>query len=156
MSGPKPAVMTSPFRKEIEEMLIEGKSSRTISKWLKEQGEIIGYTAINNYKNNHFDVQSDAIQKYNDTQSKKRKTRAVNRTVKDIEKIDQIIDNIDPEVVKEMDKKDQIRAVSPLLQTKYKILGVIDDKQSVEVNVNNNQFNPNTQKEIIDEEEGSD
>ena len=55
-----------------------------------------------------------------------------------------------------MDKKDQIRAVSPLLQTKYKILGVIDDKQSVEVNVNNNQFKGNNRKEIIDEEEGSD
>jgi len=50
----KSAVINNPYRKEIEEMIIEGKSSRKISELLKDQGESISHTAINNYKKNDF------------------------------------------------------------------------------------------------------
>lgn len=84
--------MDSPFRKEIEEMLIEGKSPRTISKWLKEQGENISHTAINNYKKKHFNVQEEAVKKYNDKVSKTRKTKASNKILSDLEFLDQVKD----------------------------------------------------------------
>lgn len=98
----------------------------------------------------------EAVKEYNKRQSEKRKKKATIKQVDDLEKIDQFIQNVDSEIIKKLEPKEKVQAVNQLLNTKYKILGVIDDKQSVEVNVNNNQFNPNTQKEILDDEEGSD
>ncbi|AUB55293.1 MULTISPECIES: hypothetical protein [Methanobacterium] len=60
---PRPLVARSPFQKEIEEKIIEGKSSRYISDWLK-QGENISHTAINNYRNGDFNIKAEAAKKY--------------------------------------------------------------------------------------------
>lgn len=152
---PQSSVITSPYRKEIEEMLIEGKSPRYISEWLKAQEpkENISHTAINNYKNNHFNVPVEAVKEYNKRQSEKRKKKATTKQVDDLEKIDQFIQNVDSEIIKKLEPKEKVQAVNQLLNTKYKILGVIDDKQSVEVNVNNNNhFDSNVQKQILDDE----
>ncbi len=99
---PQSSVITSPYRKEIEEMLIEGKSPRYISDWLKEQEprENISHTAINNYKNNHFNVPVEAVKEYNKRQSEKRKKKATIKQVDDLEKIDQFIQNVDSEIIK--------------------------------------------------------
>jgi len=156
MAGRPGAVENSPFRKEIEEMLREGKPDTFIEAWLKEKGHPISRKTIGIYKNEKFNITLEAQKEYNNRQSQKRLKTAGSEQADDVEKIDQFIGEVDPEIMKRMDPKDQAQAVNRFLNTKYKILGVIDDKQSVEVNVNNNQFNPNTQKEIIDEEEGSD
>ncbi len=88
----KSAVIKSPYRKEIEEMIIEGKSSRYISDWLKDQNESISHTAINNYKKNDYNIQEEAVREYNKKQSKIRKTDAVEKKVTEIEYCDDIID----------------------------------------------------------------
>ncbi len=87
----KSAVINNPYRKEIEEMIIEGKSSRKISDMLKDQGESISHTAINNYKKNDFNIQEEAVREYNKKQSKDRKSEAVEKKVTEIEYCDDII-----------------------------------------------------------------
>ncbi len=87
----KSAVIKSPYRKEIEEMIIEGKSSRYISDWLKDQNESISHTAINNYKKNDYNIPMEAVREYNKKQSKIRKTEAVEKKVTEIEYCDDII-----------------------------------------------------------------
>ncbi|NMB91218.1 hypothetical protein GYA37_00010 [candidate division WWE3 bacterium] len=154
MAGRPGAVENSPYRKEIEEMLKEGKPDTDIAGWLKDKGKPISRVTINKYKNEKFNIPVEARKKYNEKKSKERLDGASNGMVSDIEKIDKFIEMVDPEILKEALPKDQATAVNRFLQTKYKILGVIDDKHSVEVNVNNNSFDPNKQKKIL-EDEGS-
>ena len=87
----KSAVIKSPYRKEIEEMIIEGKSSRQISEWLKDQGERISHTAINNYRKNDYNIKEEAVREYNENQSKARRSEAVEKKVTEIEYCDDII-----------------------------------------------------------------
>lgn len=91
---PKSAVERSPYRKEIENLILEGKSSRYISDWLKEQSEPenISHNAINNYRKNKFNVKEKAVKKYREKQSKKRLDNAVDNTVSSIEYLDTIIE----------------------------------------------------------------
>jgi hypothetical protein len=154
MAGRPGAVENSPYRKEIEEMLKEGKPDTDIAEWLKNKGKPISRVTINKYKNEKFNIPVEARKKYNEKKSKERLNNASNDVVSDIEKIDKFIEMVDPEIMGRMLEKDQAQAVNRFINTKYKILGVIDDKQSVEVNVNNNAFNNETQKQILDE--GSD
>ncbi len=52
---PKPAVEKSPHYEEIIDLLLQNKSTRDISKYLKDEyGEEIGHNAINNYRRNHL------------------------------------------------------------------------------------------------------
>lgn len=91
---PKSAVERSQYRKEIENLILEAKSSRYISDWLKEQKEPenISHNAINNYKKNKFNVKAEAVTKYREKQSKKRLDKAVHKTVSSIEYLDTIIE----------------------------------------------------------------
>lgn len=88
---PKSSIITSIFRKEIEEMILEGKSSRQISKWLKEHDEDISHTSINTYKKKEFNIQSEAVKQYNDKLSQKRKDKGVEDVVSDLDYCDEII-----------------------------------------------------------------
>jgi hypothetical protein len=88
---PKSSVESSPFRKEIEEYLLDGKSARYISEWLKEQGESISHTAINNYKKGAFNIHAEASEEYRKIESKKRKEKGVKKIVSDLEFCDNII-----------------------------------------------------------------
>lgn len=135
MVGRPSAVEKSPFRKEIEEMIKEGKPDQFISDWLKDHKAPISRQTINNYKNTKFNVPLKARKKYNERQSKKRLNQAVDEQVNDIEKIDSLVAEVDPGVMKDMLPKDQVRSVAQLLNTKYKILGVIDDGKPVNVKV---------------------
>lgn len=119
-------------------MLIEGKSPRYISDWLKEQEprEKISHTAINNYRKKDFNVQADAAKEYNEKQSKDRKKKASGKVVNDIQWIDKFLGSLDPEDLKTgMEPKDRATAANRFLNTKYKILGVIDEGQPVNVNL---------------------
>jgi DNA-binding CsgD family transcriptional regulator len=91
MMPKKSAVMTNPYRKEIEEMIIEGKSSRQISDWLKDHDESISHTAINNYRKNDYNIKEEAVKEYNKKQSSALKSDAVEKTVSEIEYCDDII-----------------------------------------------------------------
>lgn len=122
---PKPAVMTSPYRKEIENMILEGKSSRYISGWLKEHGETIGYGAINSYRKNHFNPTKEAGLEYQNIQSKKRKTRAKNKILSDLEFLDQVKDaagKVKLVVNKDTKAIDIVKAGIQAVKTKNEIL----------------------------------
>jgi hypothetical protein len=86
-------VKLSRYRKGIDELIIEGVSDRNISAWLKEQDppEKIGKSAINDYRRNHFNINEDATQAYNDKKSQERKDGAVKQKVAEIEALDDII-----------------------------------------------------------------
>lgn len=136
MAGRPGAVEKSVYRKEIEEMIQEGKPDQFISDWLKGKGAPISRQTINKYRNTKFNITLKAREKYNEEQSRKRLDEAVDEQVDDIKKIDSIIAQVDPDIVRDMDPKDQVRSVSQLLNTKYKILGVIRDDKPVTVNLN--------------------
>jgi len=72
-------------------MILEGKSSRQISKWLKEHNEEISHNTINRYRKQDFNIQSEAVTQYNERLSQKRKEKGVNETVSDLEYCDEII-----------------------------------------------------------------
>ena len=64
------AVKISPHRKKIEEMLKKGKSPDFISQWLKSIDVSISRSAIYRYKNDRFNIQVEAVKKYNDQKVK--------------------------------------------------------------------------------------
>ena len=72
-------------------MIIEGKSSRFISNWLKEKDESISHAAINRYRKGDFNIKDEAAKQYNEKQSKKRKNKAAKKVVSDLEALDEII-----------------------------------------------------------------
>lgn len=135
MAGRPGAVENSPYRKEIEEMLREGKPDTFIAKWLKDKGRPISRQTINNYKNNKFNIPLEAQRKYNERQSRKRLDDASDDQVDDIERIDDFIKKVDPDIINEIEPKDRVQAVNRFLRTKYQILGVIDTSNPVNVNV---------------------
>lgn len=106
---PQSAVFTSPFRKEIEEMIIEGKSPRQISKWLKEHDEKISYVAIYNYKNNHFNVQEEAVKEHNEKQSRKRKEKGKQKVITTLELCQKFKDEANKRDLSEIDDLDMCR-----------------------------------------------
>jgi len=91
----KSAVELSEKRLEIDNLLKEGKSPRFISEWLKnlkDNPESISHTAINNYKKKKFNVEKEAVLKYNETKSKELLDEASDKVVSDLEYCDNIID----------------------------------------------------------------
>ena len=86
------AVELSPHRKEIEEMILEGKSDRAISDWLSTVEESISYGAIYNYRRTKFNITKEATLQYNEKESKQRKKKAVAKKIGEIEFLDDIID----------------------------------------------------------------
>ena len=111
----KTVVEQSPYQKEIEEMILEGKSDRYISNWLSEQDPPakISYSTIYNYRKKKFNVQENAVKKYREKQSRKRLDKAVEKKVTEIEYCDDIIQkassvglNVDPQAsISELDIK---------------------------------------------------
>jgi hypothetical protein len=94
----KSAVEQSKNRLEIDNLLKEGKSPRFISDWLKnlkEGAESISHTAINNYKKKKFNVEKEAVLKYNETKSKELLDEASDKVVSDLKYCDNIIELAD-------------------------------------------------------------
>ena len=71
-NGRPSSVETSPHRREIEEMLREGKKPDFIVTWLKNMGVSISRSAIYRYKKDKFNIKAEAVKKYNDEKSKER------------------------------------------------------------------------------------
>lgn len=131
-------------------MIIEGKSSRYISDWLKERGENISHTALNNYRKTDYNVKEEAVQKYNEKKSKQRKNEAVDNTVSDLEALDEIIltgnqlklelDKIRPDMetgVTDLDiEKVKIKAKQLVIQAARAKHMITRDEPPVNVNIN--------------------
>lgn len=89
--GRPSAVEISPYREEIEEMLREGKSPDFIESWLKTVNAPISRSAIYRYKKDKFNIQAEAVKKYNDEKSKERLDVASDDLVDDLKYLDNII-----------------------------------------------------------------
>jgi len=135
------AVELSPHRKEIEEMILEGKSDRAISDWLSTVEESISYGAIYNYRRTKFNITKEATLQYNEKESKQRKKKAVAKKIGEIEFLDDIIDlagktdlqvNYDARITPLDIKKLGVQAV----RAKHEITKDEPDPVVVEVNVN--------------------
>lgn len=73
---PKTKIEKSSHYKEIVDLLLQGKSSRDVSNYLKKQyGEDIGYTAISRFRKNKLDVESEAKTRH----LMKQKTEAIQK-----------------------------------------------------------------------------
>ena len=129
------AVESSPFRKEIEDMITEGKEDKYISKWLKDNEAYISRQTIGTYRRERYNIPEEASKEYNDKKSKERKKKAVKKQLTDLEKIDQFIENVDPTIIQELDPKDQVKAIPQLFNAKYKMLGMDKPEINVEVKV---------------------
>lgn len=158
---PKSAVERSKHRNEIDDLLLEGKSPRFVSAYLKNQyNEHISHTAINNYRKNKLNVPKEVAIEYKKRKaaeekqakiSKKKKEKAVNKTLSDLEKLDYIIEDsyktelniekleTDPEVDKvavEKLKLQKRKQAIEAINTKNNILK--NDDTNIEVNIHNN------------------
>ncbi len=135
-TGRPSAVEKSTFRREIEEMLREGKSPDFISTYLKTNGEEISRSAIYRYKRDKFNIQAEAITKYNNEQSRRRLDEASDDLVSDLQIIDKQILEVSGKIdVDKMTENQKATYLTNLINAKYKILG--HDESKVEVNVNN-------------------
>lgn len=135
-TGRPSAVEKSTFRREIEEMLREGKSPDFISTYLKTNGEEISRSAIYRYKRDKFNIQAEAITKYNNEQSRRRLDEASDDLVSDLQIIDKQILEVSGKIdVDKMTENQKAIYFTNLINAKYKILG--HDESNVEVNVNN-------------------
>lgn len=73
---PKTKVETSPHFEEIVNLLLQGKSGRKISAYLKnEYNEDIGFNAINNYRKKHIKLEDIVIQEVDNRLQEKEKAK---------------------------------------------------------------------------------
>lgn len=154
-TGRPSAVEKSPFRKEIEEMLREGKSPDFISRYLKTNGEHISRSAIYRYKRDKFNIQAEAITKYNNLQSRKRLDKASDDLVNDLQIIDTQILEVSGKInINKMTENQKAIYLTNLFNAKYKILG--HEESNVEVNINNSLsslFDDDLIEEVLHESE---
>lgn len=133
-TGRPSAVEKSPFRREIEEMLREGKSPDFISKYLETNGEHISRSAIYRYKRDKFNIRAEAITKYNNLQSHKRLDEASDDLVNDLQIIDKQILEVSGKIdISKMTENQKAIYLTNLFNAKYKILG--HEEANIEVNV---------------------
>lgn len=158
---PRSAVERSEHRDEIDDLLLEGKSPRFVSAWLKDSyNEHISHTAINNYRKNKLNVTEEAAKVYHERRQKekkadertdKKKQRKVRKVVSDLEKLDVIIEDsynikIDIERLEKDLDSDQVQVEKLKLQQRKQAIEAINaknnilknDDTNIEVNINNN------------------
>lgn len=154
-TGRPSAVEKSPFRREIEEMLREGKSPDFISKYLETNGEHISRSAIYRYKRDKFNIRAEAVTKYNNLQSRKRLDEASDDLVNDLQIIDKQILEVSGKIdISRMTENQKAIYLTNLFNAKYKILG--HEEANVEVNVNNSLsslFDDDLIEEVLHESE---
>lgn len=158
---PRSAVERSEHRNEIDDLLLEGKSPRFVSAWLKDSyNEHISHTAINNYRKKKLNVTEEAAKVYHERREKekkadettnKKKQKKVRKVVSDLEKLDFIIEdsyntNIDIERLENDLDSDQVQVEKLKLQKRKQAIEAINvknnilkhDDNNIEVNINNN------------------
>lgn len=158
---PRSAVERSEHRDEIDDLLLEGKSPRFVSAWLKDSyNEHISHTAINNYRKNKLNVTEDAAKVYHerrekekkaDETSNKKKQRKVRKVVSDLERLDLIIKDsfetdINIERLEHDPLVDQVQVEKLKIQKRKQGIDAINaktnilknDDTNIEVNVHNN------------------
>lgn len=134
---PRSAVEKSEHRSEIDDLLLDGQSPRNVSNYLKTKyDESISHTAINNYKKKHLNVEKEAAIIYNQKVSEKKKNKAVKKSVSDLEKLDQIIEDslntkIDIERLEDDMNVDQARVEDLKLKKRKQAIDAINVKNNI-------------------------
>lgn len=145
--GKRSTIEISPYRNDVEEMLVKGTPVKQIQLWLKKHGEDISLSSIYRYKNEKFNVQVEAAIKYNDEQSKANLDEASNKIVDDLHNIDSLIYETRNSLnIDNLSDSEKSRFLTNLYKAKYNIL----KDNNVEFNVNNN-FNSVFDDDKIDE-----
>ena len=136
-------------------MLREGKSPDFISRYLKTNGEHISRSAIYRYKKDKFNIQAEAITKYNNLQSRKRLDKASDDLVNDLQIIHKQILEVSGKInINKMTENQKAIYLTNLFNVKYKILG--HEEANVEVNINNSLsslFDDDLIEEVLHESE---
>lgn len=143
---PKSAVERSEHRDEIDDLLLEGKSPRFVSTWLKDTyNESISYVSIYNYRKNKLNVTEEAVKIYHQRRekekkaeetSKNKKQKKVRKVVSDLEKLDFIIEdsyniNINIERLEHDPEADQIQVEKLKLQKRKQGIDAINAKTNI-------------------------
>ena len=90
----KSKVETSPHHEEIHNLLLQGKSSRWISKYLEEEyDEVIGYNAIYSYQKKNINLEDRTIEEVNRRKSNRKKTEAAVKEKADLQEKIEANDN---------------------------------------------------------------
>lgn len=90
----KSKVENSPHHEEIHQLLLEGKSSRWISKYLEEEyNEVIGYWAIYSYQKRNINLEDQTIEEVNKRKRNKKKTEAAVKEKADLQEKIEASDN---------------------------------------------------------------
>lgn len=158
---PRSAVERSEHRSEIDDLLLEGKSPRFVSAWLKDSyNESISYVSIYNYRKNKLNVTEEAAKVYHerkerakaaDKKTEDKKQKKVRKVVSDLERLDSIIrDSFETDVNLERLEHDplidQVQVEKLKLQKRKQGIDAINaktnilknDDTNIEVNVHNN------------------
>ena len=164
---PKSAVERSEHRDEIDDLLLDGRSPRFVSSYLKnEYNESISHTAINNYKKKHLDVTKEAVIDYTKKKSKEgkevqsqkdrdeKKQKVVKKISSDLEKLDEIIEDsfntqIDLERLVDDPECDQVKVEGLKLKMRQQGISAVNakanilkqDDTTVEINVKDVEVN---------------
>ena len=146
---PKSAVERSEHRDEIDDLLLDGRSPRFVSSYLKnEYNESISHTAINNYKKKHLDVTKEAIIDYTKKKSKegrevqsqkdreKKKQKVVKKISSDLERLDDIIEEsfntqVDLERLVNDPECDQVKVEGLKLKMRQQGISAVNAKNNI-------------------------
>lgn len=86
-----PSIKNSPYRNDIDLLLMDGKSYSFISKWLKDMGENISRQTISRYHKDYMNVDKEASIQYQEIQAQEILREGVQARMSDIEILDRII-----------------------------------------------------------------
>jgi len=143
---PRSAVEQSEHRDLIDDLLLEGKSPRFVSAYLKnEYNESISHTAINNYRKNKMNIPKEVAIEYKkkkeaekkqEIKSKKKKNKAVKKTVSDLEKLDEIIEEsfntrIDIDRLVDDPECDQVKVEGLKLKMRQQGISAVNAKNNI-------------------------
>ena len=84
-------IENSKYRKEIDDMLADGKSINQINKWLREHGEGISRQSLTKYHKYCFNVAAKAEEVYTQEQSEEKLIDAAKKEVNALKLYDKII-----------------------------------------------------------------
>ena len=138
----KSAVETSEHRDEIDDLLLEGKSPRFVSSWLKDTyNETISHTAIHNYRKKKLNVTEEAAKVYHKKKkaeelSNSKKQKKVRKVVSDLERLDAIIEDsyntsINIERLEHDPEVDQVKVEKLKLQKRKQGIEAINAKTNI-------------------------
>jgi hypothetical protein len=152
------AIKTSPFRKEIEELLLEGKPFSFIISFLKKNGQSISESTLRRYRD-EFDPHQEAVEEYIEEKSIERFDTAKKDIISDLHFCDNLVE-IANKVGLEVDNDNKITKLDinklglQAIKTKHDIIK--DEPTPVTVNIHGVEFDQIMDKGLEELEDDND